>query len=316
MQVEVLKEFIVVANQRNIRKAADELHLTRSALSKHISALEREIGFPLLDRSGGLALTPEGECFYVYAQRMLDVLDEGLAKCAEISKKSAPAVRVQWSGQESRIFEGMLSQIKTPVNLVSPKTDVDIFESLASGYADAIFTYGVDTVPALAQKIEEEQLICTLIGDEPVSILMSRDNPLSAKGSLSREDLRDAKIMTGYGSLFEHVVGSLEQLVGEGSNARVVQDPALDDIRDLLFLDPGQMILFHFSDVVHHVCSFRNDVVAFDELDGRPITYRTFMVYRADAQNPNVHAFVAEVEALVAAQQENEETNKDTPQDS
>lgn len=36
----------------------------------------------------------------------------------------------------------------------------------------------------------------------------------------------------------------------------------------------------------------RDDVVLFDELDGRPLTLDQMVAYRADDPNPNVHALV------------------------
>ena len=55
------------ARHGSVWRAADELHLTRSAVSHQLRLLERDLGFDLLERIGkGVALTPRGQR---YAQR-------------------------------------------------------------------------------------------------------------------------------------------------------------------------------------------------------------------------------------------------------
>ena len=51
MEIEYLREFTVVAKLGSFSRAAEELNLSQSALSKHILALERELGAPLLIRN-------------------------------------------------------------------------------------------------------------------------------------------------------------------------------------------------------------------------------------------------------------------------
>lgn len=314
MQTETLREFIVVAKRRNISQASRELNLTRSALSKHISSLERELGFQLFDRENALELTPEGECFYACAQDILERLDEGLARCRSLSGDTAP-VRVQWSGLESHLPEPLLPSVKTPFTLVQYTAGKSNTESVASGDADIAFAYNLDAVPALADELRGEGLAWTALGEEPVSILMSRENPLASKAALSRSDLRNAKIMCGFGGASRNAELFISGIVGADLDAKLVQNPSLHSTSDLLFLYLGQELFFDFRKIVHHVCDCRSDVVAVDELDGQPIVCRTYLVYRAEAQNPNVHAFVAEVEALVAGRQENEDANDEALQE-
>ncbi|RVC19557.1 LysR family transcriptional regulator, partial [Mesorhizobium sp. M7A.F.Ca.AU.002.02.1.1] len=50
------------ARHGSVWRAADELHLTRSAVSHQLRLLERDLGFDLLERIGkGVALTPRGQ---------------------------------------------------------------------------------------------------------------------------------------------------------------------------------------------------------------------------------------------------------------
>ena len=61
MEIEYLHEFTVIANLGSFSRAAEELCISQSALSKHIAALERELDTPLLTRnSRNVSLSPAG----------------------------------------------------------------------------------------------------------------------------------------------------------------------------------------------------------------------------------------------------------------
>src|SRR5258708_35755728 len=62
MDLRRLRTFVTVAEQGSVSKAALRLHITQTALSRQIRALQQDLGLLLFDRVGrGLVLTPEGE---------------------------------------------------------------------------------------------------------------------------------------------------------------------------------------------------------------------------------------------------------------
>src|SRR5260370_24594047 len=64
MTLEQLRIFIAVAERQHVTQAASELHLTQSATSAAIAALEARYGIKLFDRVGrGIALTQTGRDF-------------------------------------------------------------------------------------------------------------------------------------------------------------------------------------------------------------------------------------------------------------
>ena len=67
-----LESFVAVARHRSFTEAALDLHLSQSAVSQQISALERELNAQLLDRSRRrVALTPAGAALLERAERLL-----------------------------------------------------------------------------------------------------------------------------------------------------------------------------------------------------------------------------------------------------
>lgn len=64
MRLSQIRDFVAVAEQGGLRRAARHLGLAQPAISRSIRDLEHELGAPLFERSStGMALTPLGEAF-------------------------------------------------------------------------------------------------------------------------------------------------------------------------------------------------------------------------------------------------------------
>ena len=67
-----LLSFVTVARTRSFTLAGKELHLSQSAVSHAVKALENELGHRLLDRDGKrIQITPAGEHLLHYAEKIL-----------------------------------------------------------------------------------------------------------------------------------------------------------------------------------------------------------------------------------------------------
>lgn len=79
MEIGQLEAFDRVARDGNFTRAAESMRLTQPAVSTRISLLETELGGQLFERKGRtLLLTPLGERFLPYAQRIIALRDDGL----------------------------------------------------------------------------------------------------------------------------------------------------------------------------------------------------------------------------------------------
>ena len=77
-----LRYFVAVAEELNFSRAAVRLDISRSAISRQIKDLEKELDTALLfwDNHKAARLTPAGRAFLVYAQDILN-------RTAQIPKK-------------------------------------------------------------------------------------------------------------------------------------------------------------------------------------------------------------------------------------
>src|SRR5262245_4608038 len=68
-----IKSFITIPEYGTVSKAAQVLHITQPALSRQISALERDLGFKLFAKSGRrLVLTGRGERLLADSRSLID----------------------------------------------------------------------------------------------------------------------------------------------------------------------------------------------------------------------------------------------------
>lgn len=73
MNLARLEAFVTVCTCGSFTRAADQLAMTKSAVSQHVAALERELGVQLLHRSTrSLTLTEAGATLHVDAQALLE----------------------------------------------------------------------------------------------------------------------------------------------------------------------------------------------------------------------------------------------------
>jgi len=81
LDLTALRSFVTVAETGGVTRAAQQLHLTQSAVSMQLKRLEESLDQQLLDRSGrGVCLTNQGELLLGYGRRMLSLNDEAMAR--------------------------------------------------------------------------------------------------------------------------------------------------------------------------------------------------------------------------------------------
>lgn len=86
---------LVLAEYRNMTKAADQLYLTQPAFSLRIQRLEKELGIQIFDRSTRpISITPEGQAYIQGMTRIRNEEEKLKYKLNEIKGKSGHTFRV------------------------------------------------------------------------------------------------------------------------------------------------------------------------------------------------------------------------------
>jgi molybdate transport repressor ModE-like protein len=150
-RLRVLRE---VAEHGTLAAAADALHLTPSAVSQQLAALEREVGQPVLERNGrGVRLTGAAEVLVGHANLVLAQLEAAAADVAAYAGGVVGTVRVAG-------FATALAQLVAPAAatlrashprlalVVVEQEAPDCFAALARGDADIAISMASRQAPS------------------------------------------------------------------------------------------------------------------------------------------------------------------------
>ena len=75
VDLELYKIFYIVAKNKHMTKASEELHISQPAISQSIKKLEEQLGGTLFIRSNkGMELTEEGMMIYDYVKGALELI--------------------------------------------------------------------------------------------------------------------------------------------------------------------------------------------------------------------------------------------------
>jgi DNA-binding transcriptional LysR family regulator len=87
--MDALRGFDAAARHLSFTRAAEELHLTQSAMSRQVKSLEDALGVPLFERRHrALLLTDAGQAFHRTVAGVLDTLREATAKLAPAADRT------------------------------------------------------------------------------------------------------------------------------------------------------------------------------------------------------------------------------------
>jgi len=90
-----LRIFIALEEAQSFADAAQQLGLSKSSVSQHITTLEQTIGVELFDRKQKpIALTPAGQMLSQHAHRILSTVSEAEAALAELNADTIPELSI------------------------------------------------------------------------------------------------------------------------------------------------------------------------------------------------------------------------------
>lgn len=183
--------FHAVARLGSVTKAADELHITQSAVSIQIAAVESAIGAPLLIRTGrGVRLTEAGEMLFSYAERVIAVWNEmGDGMVASLSVFSGAL----------RIGAVATSEFWLPSLLVAfinenPKVKVKLHTANREEIVRSLVAQDVD-IAVMGNPPDELKATSTGFAKNPMGFLASPDHPLMADRKLTMAKLAQANML-------------------------------------------------------------------------------------------------------------------------
>lgn len=178
MEIETLQCFIKAARYRNFTKAAGECHITQTAMSRKISALEQELGLRLFDRDNRqVVLTPAGAEFLARTVTLLEYYDTAVVQTKNVANGFKNSLRIGFGAYEHIL---MRNAIETFCSLY-PGTEIIClqfsYKALAEHLADHLIDVMVSTDQYLYSIPDVEY---TIVNEEPWGFVCSEKCELAA----------------------------------------------------------------------------------------------------------------------------------------
>lgn len=162
LDLTALRSFVTVVEAGGVTRAANQLHLTQSAVSMQLKRLEEALGQPLLDRAGrGVAPTAQGEQLLAYGRRILALNDEVWSRMSDDAYEGEITFGVPTDIIYPNV-PGILRRMdreypRMKVKLLSSYT-LKLRELLTSGEVDLVLTTEEDT-PGDAEHLATQRVV-------------------------------------------------------------------------------------------------------------------------------------------------------------
>jgi DNA-binding transcriptional LysR family regulator len=188
LDLRLVRCFVTVATHRHFGRAAAELHLTQSSLSRQIRRLEQDVGALLLARSPrGTELTEAGAVFLPAARSMLAASARAVAR----ARAAADPRRVTIGFTANIIVTPAVRELRRR----HPDAEVRT-QHLNWHVAQALHDHRVDAA-VTRLPLNPDGLHVTILYDEPRALLLPVDHRLAGRESVTLADIADEPVVRG-----------------------------------------------------------------------------------------------------------------------
>lgn len=190
MRIQHLRECIRLSQNLNFTQTAREFFITQPVLSKHVSALEKDLGITIFTRDQhGVSVTPDGESFIRDAASIVEKCDAAIRRVSEVSAGTWETLTLGYLAGPSK---GLLPQAiasfskerpDITLNLVSLEVD-EILESMDSGRIDVGLTTSFNNSAVLSERYGWRPLFA-----DEIVLITKKSHPLAERDAVNVYDL-------------------------------------------------------------------------------------------------------------------------------
>ena len=188
MELRVLKYFLTVADEGNITRAADILHVTQPTLSRQLMELEDELGTALLIRGKrSVTLTDEGFLFKQQAEMIVELSDKLEHTFKDQKDVVCGTIRI---GASEAVGCRALAAYMKEFREKYPDVQFDLYNGMADNIKEmlerGLLDLGLVLEPVDTAKFEYVRLP----QKETWGLLMRKDHELAEKETITVEEIR------------------------------------------------------------------------------------------------------------------------------
>lgn len=202
MRLTYIEDFIVFARYMNVTRAAAELHMTQSNLSKRIKQLEAAVGCDLISHGDQLTLTPEGLIFLNEMTAWIAQYNNILSKIKKFNIDNLGSLKIRTPTWPDAGAAGVIN-LSNKFREWYPDVSLQFrfkqyqrpMEMIDSGEVDAHIVYEYGDLDHIVGQYKSSGFYAYPICTDRLAIWCTSDHELSSKKSLAISDLENCPIL-------------------------------------------------------------------------------------------------------------------------
>ena len=191
LNLHLLEQFVALARTKNFTRAADELHLSQSALSRAIQKLEDQLGSPLFERKPReVLLTDLGELLLERARKILQLMEDTFSELSEAGRRGR--IRLGAIPTIAPYFlPALLSQFARRHRDIQVIVQEDTTDNLIRRCSHGEIDLAILALPVIARHLEVEPLF-----EEELLLVVPVEHSLATAKSVKIEALESFPFVT------------------------------------------------------------------------------------------------------------------------
>lgn len=187
-----IQAFVSVADLGGFSKAAGELNITQTALTRRVQKLEAYLGLRLLDRTTrNVTLTAIGEEFLPKARAIVAEMDSALLQLKEAARTSRGSFTLACvSTMSARLLPVMMRRYAD----LYPGNRIRLLDLTSNDVRDAVLKRKAELGIAIHGE-DHPDLLERYLFDDALVFYCHESHPLAARSRLTWQDLRDADLI-------------------------------------------------------------------------------------------------------------------------
>lgn len=183
-----LKYFVEVADQKSFSKAARNLHISQSAISRTIKALEDELGVVLFMRNAkSVELTDGGTIFLTHAKRVVFMFEHLKVDFENEFRLEQGSILIGLPPiTDAPIFAQLLGEFKRAY----PQIELELYEH-GSKKIEISVQEGLIDIGIICTKPNAKEFESFYLTSDPLCVILPRDNPLAKEKEISLDMLSE-----------------------------------------------------------------------------------------------------------------------------
>ena len=184
-----IKYFQAVVRNKSFSEAAEECHISQSAISQQIKALETELGFLLLERKNRkFVLTPTGEYFYKKSLVLIADYEQMCNDAAKIARGNAGILKIAFlrscnSPEVHQALEEFSAQY--------PGISVQLLYGNHEELFTLLRTGGADLVLNDQRRAFSDAYVNLILTTSKMYVELSARNPVASLPSVTVQELKN-----------------------------------------------------------------------------------------------------------------------------